>query len=1624
MGIMQADLERVRRIFLAAAGRANPEEREAFLREACGGDAALRRQVEVQLHAQEQGGLSLEKPATEGVPTGACTPDAEPDGPAASAGDGAADLRPLCEGPGTRLGPYKLLQQIGEGGMGVVFLAEQTEPVQRRLALKVIKPGMDSRQVIARFEAERQALALMDHPHIAKVFDAGTTDSGRPYFVMELVKGVPITQFCDSHRLTPAERLVLFVPVCQAVQHAHHKGVIHRDLKPSNVLVALYDGRPAAKVIDFGVAKAMAGRLTPRTLFTDFGAVVGTLEYMSPEQAELNQLDIDTRSDVYALGVLLYELLTGSTPLERKRLKEAALLEALRRIREEEPPRPSTRLSTTEELPSIAARRGLEPRKLSGLVRGDLDWIVMKCLEKDRTRRYESANALAADLERYLHDEPVLATPPSAAYRLRKFVRRHQAGLRVAAAALLLLLLAAGGGAWEWYHQVALRSARAERRAETAKTVSVALARAEELARQAQGSPAATGRDTAVALVVWQRAEDALAPAAAALRTGEADDDLRRGLAEMAARLADARQRAEQQHAHTLGREKLLRDLDEARMARVSISDNWFDYAGVSAKYAAALAGYGLEVKAGGHAAMARRIRAEEPAVREAVIVALDDWASCAVAPGAAPSAADLLEIARTADDDPWRQEYREAVQARDATALVRLSAAARRRPLPPGSVALLAMALRGNGRADEAVALLRAARTRYPGDFWIAFRLGHYLGEVKDEVNLEERIGCYRVAAALRPEASVVHNNLGATLSAKKELDEAIVEYRKAIALDPKYATPHDNLGNALVARRQLDAAIAEYHQAIKLNPRHATAHFNLGTALREKNQLDEAIAEFRRAIALGLEDARPHRALALALYDTKEMDEAITEFRHAIRLDPKDAVAHGNLGNALHAKKLLHEALAEYRITVGLAPRTFAGHFNLAIALQEAKQLHEAIAELRAAITIDPNQAAAHFQLGLALFDTNQLEESAAAYRTASALDPKSCMTHNNLGNTLKSLRRLDEAIAEYHKGISLDPTNTLVRHNLGLALVAKGQRAEAIVTFRTVIDLDPKHVLAHHNLGVALREDKRLDEAIAAFHTAIRFDPKFAPAHHELGITVYRQGHLEKALAAFRRAIALDPIDAPAHNSLGVALYDKKQWDEAAASFRRAIALDAKYVMAQANLGNALRASQHLEEAIAAYRRALALDPRYAPAHFGLGLALHVTRQLPDAIAAYRRAIALDPTHADAHYSLGLALHDNKQLDEATAEYRKAIALNPRDARAHNNLGNVLRAKKHLDEAIAEFRKAIALEPRQALVHNNLGNTLYDKRLWDEAIAAQRQALALDPNFVQAHFGLGNALYAKGQLDQAIAAYRQALALDPRLARAHNNLGVALEDKRQLDEAIAEFRKALALDPQDARAHNNFGRALLACGRFADARASTRTALGLLGPDHPSRPAVAGQLARCERLLTLEGRVAEVLAGNDTPVDNRDWPDLIEVCRLQRRHADAARLSRAAFKADPKLADDLKAAHRYNAACCAALTAAGQGKDAVKVEDNERVGLRKEALDWLRADLAAWGKLVESGQPAARAAVQRKMRHWQQDRDLASLREPSALAQLSPEQRTAYTQLWADVAALLQQAADQPR
>lgn len=455
---------KAKEIFWAALDQSG--DPEAFISEACGDDAQLRARVQALLDAHDQAGDFLAPSHVEAT----VVPD---DGAAAEESPSASTAELEL---GRRIGPYKLLERIGEGGMGSVWVAQQSEPIKRRVAIKLIKAGMDSQQVLTRFEAERHALALMDHPNIARVLDGGVTEQGRPYFAMEYVKGVPLTEYCDQAKLSVKERLELFLPICHAVQHAHQKGIIHRDLKPANILVCLYDGKPVPKVIDFGLAKAMHQSLTEQSLYTAHGMMVGTPLYMSPEQAVHNNLDIDTRTDVYALGVILYELLTGSTPLERAQLEQAAFNEVLRLIKDVDPPKPSTRLSGSDSLPSVAAQRRIEPAHLTRSVTGDLDWVVMKALEKERSRRYETANGLAEDIRRHLSDEPVSAGPPSARYRMRKFIKRNRGGVIAACAVAITLLLgvAGTGGGMLW--------ALSEKRAADAETLRATKAEAETAA--------------------------------------------------------------------------------------------------------------------------------------------------------------------------------------------------------------------------------------------------------------------------------------------------------------------------------------------------------------------------------------------------------------------------------------------------------------------------------------------------------------------------------------------------------------------------------------------------------------------------------------------------------------------------------------------------------------------------------------------------------------------------------------------------------------------------------------------------------------------------------------------------------------------------------------------------------------------------------------------------------------------------------------------------------------------------------------------------------------------------------------------------------------------------------------
>jgi eukaryotic-like serine/threonine-protein kinase len=1260
---------RANELFLRAVEIDEPNQRSAFLEAECGGDASLLALLKTMLAAHDANGSFLEAPAA------AVTID-----------------RPIAERPGSIIGPYKLLQQIGEGGFGVVFMAEQEKPVRRTVALKIIKAGMDTREVIARFEAERQALALMDHPNIARVLDAGATESGRPYFVMELVKGVPITEFCDRNHMPAKARLKLFIDVCHAIQHAHHKGIIHRDVKPTNVLVTLHDGVPVVKVIDFGVAKATAQKLTERTLFTAFGQMVGTPAYMSPEQAEMSGLDIDTRSDIFSLGVLLYELLTGTTPLEAKRLRSAGYAEMQRLIREEEPPRPSTRLTSLGESATLlAGNRGTDPRQLARLLAGDLDWIVMKALEKDRNRRYGTPGNFAEDVERYLADDLVQARPPSSWYRLRKFARRNKRGLATATLAGVMLLVALGAvaGSIGW-----LMRDQEARRTKLAGQLELIL---DEVKKQE----------------VEQKWPEALAAA-------------RRAEALVAGGGGDAA--LEQQVRDVLADLKLVQRLENIWVDLAGRTegenDEWCNH-----EYTTAFREYGIDLDQCTEQQAAERLGSRQVAV--ALAAWLDYWAACRRRMGNETGSRKLLTLAGEIDPDPWRRKVREAMARKDLKALESLADSADLMNQPPPTLYMLGTMLLGAEQPERALEVVRRAQQLHPGDFWINFLLGRILnGQTSQQA--QEAVQFYRVTVALRPHQAGAHRRLGSSLYYAGKLDDAIASYRKVIELQPEDPDGYSGLGMALLKQNKLDEAIAAQKKAIQLKPNNPGYHFGLGNALAKQNKLDEAVVCYLKAVELNPNWAAIHHDLGLAFMAQKKPDAAIASYRKAIELEPKYTGAYFDLATALAAQKNHDEAIACYRKALEIEPNYAGAYLNLGIALAAQKNQDESIACYRKAIELSPKYVSAHMNLGLALAGRNRPDEAVECFRKVIELDPTNAGAHNNLGNVLKRHDQLDEAIACYRKSIELDPKVAGVHNNLGLALASQNKLDEAIACYRKAIELDPKYTRSLINLGLTLAAQKKLDEAITCYQTAIELDPNSAVAYFNLGRLVHSRPDLDEAIDCYRRAIEIEPKYASAHYHLGLALAAQKKVDEAIDSFRKAIELDPKLTLAYYNLGAALTAQQKLDEAIACYRTLVELVPKSPRAHSSLGSALAGQQKLDEAIACYRKAIELNPKYAMAHNNLAwlrATCSDPKLREpaEAIAAANKAMELDPNNPLFPSTLGAAYYRSGDWQAAIAAFEKSMELRNGGdsiewfflAMAHCQLGDKDKARAWFDRAV-----------------------------------------------------------------------------------------------------------------------------------------------------------------------------------------------------------------------------------------------------------------------------------------------------------------
>ncbi len=1248
----------LKELFLAALAVA-PAERAAWLESECAQDAELRRRVELMLAAHDSPQSLLDRLAPGNNPP-------EPATGALASAKGEPSSPADREQPGTLLaGRYKLLEQIGEGGMGSVWMAQQTEPIKRLVALKIIKPGMDSKQVIARFEAERQALALMDHPNIAKVHDAGTTGSepdalardsaatlahasgsvGRPYFVMELVKGVPITKYCDEHRLTPRQRLELFVPVCHAIQHAHHKGIIHRDIKPSNVLVALYDDKPVPKVIDFGVAKATGQQLTEQTLHTGFGAVVGTVEYMSPEQASFNQLDVDTRSDIYSLGVLLYELLAGSPPFTRSELEKAGVLEMLRVIREQEPTKPSTKLSTAEGLPTLAANRGTEPAKLTRLVRGELDWIVMKALEKDRSRRYETANGFVMDVQRYLADEPVQACPPSAWYRLRKFARRNKARVVVAAGVLLAVTVMAATIGWAV-------GDRAARRATAAVEVRDSLNIARVLI--AENKLAAARRKLGEARARLGEDHSALSDLAAEVEVGQAELDRfeqfldlieRAHQADMpvleAALAADSPGgRAETVPTTSVGKRRpeaqvpLL--LQALQQYEVLGRDDWKTTMEVTL-----LGRDQLEyIRRSAYEELLRLAadvlrRKEEHHSRQKLSAA-----------AAARQALVYLEKAESAHR-PTRGLY--VLRARCRMALDEQAGAQADRQRAEQTAPTMAMdhTLRGREAYDakqlpEAVQAFEAALRLEPTNFWSLMWLGMCLCDLGR--GSEDFAGAARVFTGCilkRPDHAHAYACRALAYRKLGRYPEALADCSNALDLDPKHADAWRLRGVAYDYLGQHDKALADMSKAIELPPKHALAWSNRGAVYCDH----------------------------LAQYD-----KALADFSKAIELDPKEAWYWHNRGVAYRKQGQPHKALADYSKAIELDPN-HAIWWNTrgAIYCDHLGQYDKALADFSKAIELDAMYAEAWRNRGLAYGKQGQPNKEIAELSRAIQLDPKEPRSWSERGRVYGQLGQPDKAIADCCKAIELNPKDARTWSHRGMAYLALGQWDKAVTDCSKAIELDANLAPAWSNRGMARMHLRQLRKAVDDCSKAIELDPKLAEPWANRAGAYFYLGQADKAVVDCSKTIELAPRDPRL-----VHVY---------------------LLRAQANyqLGRFARVSGDFESV-------LKTAPKNASALNQLAWLLATCpepklRDPRQAVKLASKAVEVAPNAADNWNTLGVAHYRAGDWKAAVAALGKSVELSQRGgdavdqlflAMAHQQLGKRDEARKAYDQAVQWLEK----------------------------------------------------------------------------------------------------------------------------------------------------------------------------------------------------------------------------------------------------------------------------------------------------------------------------------------------
>jgi tetratricopeptide (TPR) repeat protein/serine/threonine protein kinase len=1475
-------------IFFAALEKQSSAERKAFLDEACAGNDELRGSVERMLAAQADAGSFLESP-----PPGVTS---------------AVDSSELSEQPGTIIGPYKLLEQIGEGGMGVVFMADQQEPVRRRVALKVIKPGMDTRQVIARFEAERQALAVMDHPSIARVLDAGATDSGRPYFVMELVRGVPITTHCDENNLAVRERLELFASVCEAIQHAHTKGIVHRDIKPTNVLVTRQDGRAVVKVIDFGVAKAMGQQLTEKTLFTNFAQMIGTPLYMSPEQAERSGVDIDTRSDIYSLGVLLYELLTGSTPVDAEQMKQAAFDEVRRIIREDEPQTPSARISGSHTLPAIAARRHIEPGRLSKLVRGELDWIVMKALDKDRSRRYETANAFAADLLHYLHDEPVQACPPSATYRFGKFARRNRVALTTATLVALALVLGTIVSTWQAI------------RAETARAAEV---QQRDLA-QANLQKARKAVDEYFTLV----SESTLleAPGLQPLRVQllEAARQYYEGFLQQ--RSDDPEIQAE--IAATLGRLSLIYvgldrtdDAVSALSATLRIAEQLVSEHPYNKEYPKRLAGCFKGAKT-----LHRSSRAPKDPVKTMLTLrkSTELWEKFARDNPSLPGfRSDLVTmhtiigdfLRSTGQFDPARADLQRAFEVA-AQLLLEYPTVREYEGHFVVAYTRLAGLLSSSGRNAEGEIVLRRGlqvlvtlAADYPDVPGYRADLGRAYGDLAGF--LREKVGkpgeaekLYIVAREIleqlaaespadgdiRYVLSWCHRGLALMLRDSNRFQEAEVTFRKALAVQEPLVLDFPAVP---AYRAEFAGTLTDFGRLVQpARPQDAEQAYRQALAVHEK-----LVDDFPTVGIYQLSWLANRAQLFNLLRNTGQFQEAEKLNRQGIARLEKYAAANPRVPN-------YRRELARSHNLLGILLRNAGQNDEAAVELQKAQELWSRgddpdIDQAKKAAEAEPKNGHRWHSLVVAYYNGGDWENCLWAIKKKQEVFAPSAWEFFYQAIAHWQLNHQEEARKWFHKSLGWicefpEPRLRLPQADaaLLLGLPDPGERVE--------------QAWDYSQQGSALEKQGQLDKAKEAYGKAIGVYetlaadlPVVSAYNKKLVDLLAKTGRQQEVDEVYRQAIArLEKMtdDAQGRIYRGTLHRDSGEMDKAIADFSWVIANDPKLAEAWELRGNCYHRKGEFAKAVEDYSQEIKLKPDRWEAWNGRAWAHFHLQQWDQAVADFSEAIDRAPEVHTNWFHRGLAYLNLAQWDKAAADFTTVTERWPADPGGWYLRGQAHAQSNQHDQALSDFAKFIELKPEGELevahFHHNLANSLRAKGQTAEAEQEFRQALVLKEKLVasspsnpdyrfhltQSYLGLASLLSATNQPQEAERVYGQALAIFEKLAVdfptkdsyrmevGHTlwQLGYLASAAGRHDEAEKSHRQALAIFEKLAAdvptnafyrveqgfSNWNLGGVLKAVGRLHDAEEPFRQAAivyGKLTSDFPDDRDIRARLTR---------------------------------------------------------------------------------------------------------------------------------------------------------------------------------